>query len=290
MTDAKQDTIWARGSGLLFGQMYEDIEIERRAFPPGSRVFCISSAGCTAMALARDHDVTAVDINPKQLDYARRRADGEAARRGAADRAMQFGRSLMTAAGWTSGRLHQFLEFSDCAEQLAFWRTNLDNRPFRTMFDGLISSAWLALWCLSPDRTFLTAGFGHILRSRLERSFGRHPNRTNPYAQRLLAGALADEQTRPANPIRFQHADAATFLEAAPAGSFDAFTLSNIADGVTPEYYRRLLAAVRHAASPHAVIVLRSFREPATAAAAELAAQDRAMIWGEIEVRLVQSS
>ncbi|MBV8828569.1 MAG: DUF3419 family protein, partial [Acidobacteriaceae bacterium] len=59
---------------ILFGQMYEDSAIEMRAFRPGSRVFCIASAGDTAIALARDHNVTAVDINPAQLEYARKRA------------------------------------------------------------------------------------------------------------------------------------------------------------------------------------------------------------------------
>ena len=37
---------------LLFGCMYEDAEIELRAFQPGGRIFCIASAGCTAMKLA----------------------------------------------------------------------------------------------------------------------------------------------------------------------------------------------------------------------------------------------
>ena len=56
---------------VLFGQMYEDVDIERSAFPAGARVFCIASAGDTAMALSTAHNVTAIDINPVQLDYAR---------------------------------------------------------------------------------------------------------------------------------------------------------------------------------------------------------------------------
>ena len=38
---------------LLFGCMYEDAEIELRAFQPGGRIFCIASAGCTAMNTRR---------------------------------------------------------------------------------------------------------------------------------------------------------------------------------------------------------------------------------------------
>jgi Protein of unknown function (DUF3419) len=73
---------------VLFGRMYEDVAIEREAFVPGSRVFSIASSGCTAMALAADHEVTAVDINPVQLDYAQRRAAGAAAQVGVAERVM----------------------------------------------------------------------------------------------------------------------------------------------------------------------------------------------------------
>ena len=48
--------------------MYEDPGVELRAFPDGAPVFCIASAGDTALALASRHPVTAVDINPVQLD------------------------------------------------------------------------------------------------------------------------------------------------------------------------------------------------------------------------------
>ena len=46
------------------------MSIELDAFRPGGRILCIASAGCTAMKLAPDHEVVAVDINPIQLAYA----------------------------------------------------------------------------------------------------------------------------------------------------------------------------------------------------------------------------
>ncbi|HXK24727.1 MAG TPA: DUF3419 domain-containing protein, partial [Myxococcota bacterium] len=94
-----------------------------------------------------------------------------------------------------------------------------------------------------------------------------------------------------AKAIRFVHADAAAFLEGEPPGSFDGFTLSNIPDGTGPEYERRLLAAVERAAAPGAIAVLRSMREPEVDSRAEnKAAEDRAMLWGLVEVRSVVSS
>src|SRR3954453_15976091 len=112
--------------------MYEDAEIERRAFRPGSRVFCIASAGCTAIALARDHQVTAVDLNPAQVAYARGRALGAPRRTGALDGLFQAQRRALIVAGWTRARLDRFLQFDDCREQLAFWHAQLNSLRFRT--------------------------------------------------------------------------------------------------------------------------------------------------------------
>lgn len=54
----------AKGSQRpLFGQMNEDVQIEREAFRDKERVFSIASAGCTAMALSDCHHVVACDIN-----------------------------------------------------------------------------------------------------------------------------------------------------------------------------------------------------------------------------------
>src|SRR5207253_3012560 len=69
-------TPWERGRlgarrgkpRLLFGQMYEDWDVEAEVLPAAGRVFCIDSAGATSMALAaRGLAVTAVDINPLPL-------------------------------------------------------------------------------------------------------------------------------------------------------------------------------------------------------------------------------
>ena len=43
--------------------------------------------------------------------------------------------------------------------------------------------------------------------------------------------------------------------------------------------------AVQHAATPGATIVLRSFREPQYATETNHAAEDRAMLWGVVDVR-----
>jgi S-adenosylmethionine:diacylglycerol 3-amino-3-carboxypropyl transferase len=288
------ETVWEhgrfdarRGPGkVLFGRMYEDAAIESAAFRPGGRVFCIASAGCTAMALAPRHEVVAVDINPVQLAYAERRFAGDIGVRGSAEQVMAFGRSLGPLAGWWPARLQAFLDLDEPAEQIAYWRRHLDTRRFRAAIDGLFSLTALRAVYASPFLDFLPPRLGAVMRGRMERCFARHANRTNPYARALLLGELSATPAPPeAQDIRLVHADAATCLERESAGSFDGFALSNILDGAEAAYERRLFAAVRRAAAPGAVVVLRSFREPPAALATSRAAEDRAMLWGIVDVK-----
>lgn len=291
------DTLWRRGhfgpSGsaqqVLFGRMYEDVEIEMRAFPPGSRVFSIASAGCTAISLSANHEVTAVDVNPAQLAYAQCRAAGAPVQAGSAERIMQFGRSMFRLFGWSRHTLNTFLALEDLGEQTAFWQQHLNTQRFRIFFDCAMSHALLRMTYASGFLDGMPARIGPAFRARMQRCWSLHPNRTNPYAQLLLLGqSPAEPASNPdiqrASTIRFACADAASYLEACAPASFDAFTLSNICDGATVAYRRRLQAAVQHAAAKDAVVVLRSFTEPESASASNLAVQDRAMLWGITEV------
>ena len=294
MTATVAETAWERGrfdardgpGKVLFGRMYEDASIELDAFRPGGRVLCIASAGCTAMALAPHHEVVAVDINPVQLAYAERRFAGDRGARGAAERVMAFGRSFAPLAGWWPSRVRAFLDLEDPAEQSGYWRRHLDTARFRAALDGLLSLTALRAVYASSFLDFLPPRLGSVMRGRMERCFARHPNRANPYARALLLGELSITPPPPeASDIRLVHADAAAFLEREPAGSFDGFALSNILDGVDAAYSRRLVAAVKRAAAPEAVVVLRSFREPSAALATNRAAEDRAMLWGIVDAR-----
>ena len=287
-------TAWERGRfdardgprKVLFGRMYEDAAIELGAFQPGGRVFCIASAGCTAMKLAPCHEVVAVDINPVQLAYAERRFAGGRAVRGVAERIMAFGRVFAPAVGWSPSWLRAFLDLDDPAAQTTYWRQHLDTWRFRATFDGLFSLTALRAVYASPFLDLLPRHFGAVMRERMGRCFARHSNRTNPYARALLLGELSDEAPPPeAKSIRLVHADAVAYLENAPAASFDGFALSNILDGADAAYERRLIAAVKRAAAPEAVMVLRSFREARIALPTNRAAQDRAILWGVVDVR-----
>ena len=287
-------TVWERGRldarlgprQVLFGRMYEDASIELAAFRPGGRVMCIASAGCTAMKLAPEHEVVAIDINPVQLTYAERRFAGDPGFRGRAERIMDFMRFFAPLAGWWPSRVRAFLELEDPDEQMVYWERELNTWRFRMAIDGLFS--FTALRSVYSPRLldFLPKRLGSVMRARMERCFARHPNRSNPYARSLLLGELSDEPPPPeARGVRLVHADAASFLESEPPGSFDGITLSNILDGADEAYRARLVAAVKRAAAPDGMTVLRSFGDAEADSPFDRAEDDRAMLWGSVLVR-----
>jgi hypothetical protein len=81
------------------------------------------------------------------------------------------------------------------------------------------------------------------------------------------------------------HADVAAHLEGCEAGRYDAVTLSNVLDGPGAAFRERLRRAIRHAVRPGGIMVLRSFREPASDPGR--ARDDRSMVWGVVCVRRI---
>jgi S-adenosylmethionine:diacylglycerol 3-amino-3-carboxypropyl transferase len=292
-------TPWQRGRldarrgrpKLLFGRMYEDASVETAVFPSSGRVFTIASAGCTSMILsARGLDVTAVDINPAQIEYVRERLAGAPYRNGTADLLFAFGRQALPLLGLRRSVVRTFLEMDDPAAQIQFWRSRLDTARWRAAVRLVINRRALRLVYSPTFVRILPDRFDRISRARVERCFARHPNRTNPYAWRFFLGI--DPPGYPsvnarADRIELIQADAAEYLERCPPRSFIGFSLSNILDGTEPAYGERLMAAARRSAQAGAVMVLRSFLEPTPAESLEWAEKDRSMLWGVVRVETI---
>jgi hypothetical protein len=220
-----------------------------------------------------------------QIAYVERRLAGGPVERGSAERVLAFARRFAPLVGWTNERLHEFLALEQPGEQIAYWRTRLDNPLLRAGFDLLFSPTTLHVFYARSLIEAVPTDFGAVMRRRMERCFGRHSNRRNPYARMLLLGEpAADTAAMCANRIRLAAADAADFLERQAIGSFNAFSLSNILDGANASYSQRLFRAVQHAASSDALVVLRSFREPGPDVRDNRAADDRSMLWGTVGV------
>jgi hypothetical protein len=103
----------------------------------------------------------------------------------------------------------------------------------------------------------------------------------------LLLGTPPFEPDASAFPINFFCADAADFLEGCLPADFDAFALSNIADGAPSGYLRRLHVAMERAAAPGAIVVTRSFAGPSHNTSENWADMDRSLLWGVVEVRRI---
>jgi SAM-dependent methyltransferase len=301
---------WLRGSGprVLFGRMYEDPEIELAAFAPGSRVLAIASAGDTAAALAQaGHQVTAIDINPAQLEYARARMTGAPAVAGTLETRQRAVRRVVAAVvpAWRPEQIEPFLRLDDPAAQAVWWRTRLDVARLRLLAAaGLGAVRWIMYVRHRKFRAMARERLGGPSRfsrsgARLLDRFGagvaRHPNATNPYAWRLFLGRECPAYRDPCplpNPgaVRFLVGDVATHLQEVPPGTYDAVTLSNVLDGPGPGYRDRLLRAAHAAVRPGGVLVLRSMRQPPLHLPPEStnrATQDRSMLWDTV---LVQTS
>lgn len=262
--------------------MLEDRALELELFPQGGRVFCIGSAGCTALALAaRGDQVTAVDVNPAQVEYVLARLAGGPVREGAADLRTRRLRALAPLVGWRRAALERFCELDDPADQTRVWR-RLETRRLRLAARIALSRRVLGLGLAAPFVRVVPARFDRVLLRRLARGFATHPNRSNPYARLILLGETPPVEL-PAK-LDVTCADAVEHLESCAPASFDGFSLSNVLDGPEPEYGARLLEAVKRAAAPGAVATLRSFAEPLDAEEDAWAARDRALIWGRLRV------
>ncbi len=300
---------------LEFGRMYEDPAVEHAHLPPEGRVVAVASAGDVAIALARTGRlVTAVDCNPAQLAYLERRLRGAAAEPGTAERLLGLARAALRPVGWHPALLDAFCQLDDPGAQVRLWRARLATPALRRLADAALRPGLLRLAygpafarVAAPARSRHTEagrpggpapGFGATVLDRLEAGFARHPNRRNPWAGLLLrgrwspaaaagAGVPLDGQEAggvPCGRVELRAGDLAAVLEAARPRSYHGFAISNVLDGPDAAYRARLLAAVRRAAAPGAVLVLRTLAGAARPEEQELARDDRSLIWGGIAV------
>lgn len=298
-SDATARTPWRSGTlirrgraRVLFGWSYEDERIELEAFarPAGGRVCVIAAAGETAAACAAaEHEVTAVDINPRQLDYCRRRLAGATAQAGLAETGMNAGRSALglVAPAWRQAALVAALGAVEPDVAEAYWRERLDHGAFPVLLRSLVGSGGVALRGLNPALArAVPPRFDRVVRARIGHGLGRHGFAANRFAWRLLAGVDLPGWTMPTvtaadPPVELIQADVAEHLESVPPGHYAGVSLSNVLDGADSRFATRLRTAATRALAPGGAIVLRSFGDGADPGCA---LDDAALLWGSVQV------
>lgn len=277
---------------LLHGWDIEDEQIELALLPPGSRVLAAASAGeLIAHLAAAGHSVVAVTANREQLEYARRRSAGGPFEVGSAERVLDVGRTLIRAASpaWQRRRVRSLLTDASPRRVQHQWRQRFDNRTFRSVLHATMAPAGMLAAAIQRDfSTVLPAHFTDTVRARIDVRLGMHPSPGNRFAWRLLAGEDPPGYAPPVAPdgaIEFALSDALSHLESAAPASYDAVTLSNVADGTRADVVERLGRAARRAVVPGGPIIVRSFAPTADARASALADEDRSLIWGGIHVQ-----
>jgi hypothetical protein len=316
-------TPWAKGSlhrfgkrdRLLFGATYEDPLIELAALKACENVLCISGAGDTVRALAANgHNVTALDINGAQIAYAVDRTNGGPFRRGAAERVMAIGRTILRTGGWSPSRIDSFVGANNIEAQLEQWRA-LTGGTSGVLLRTLLSPARLAAAFQPQFVSLVGPGFSDRLLTTLTAALSQSVNCYNPFVPLLFQGrpatttAVAPTQTEPRRGrLTFLHTDAVAYLSSLEAGTFDGASLSNIGDGAPTQFHESLNLALQHAVRPGSPVVVRSMgdlsklgstRQLGVLAALAgdspdpdrlravqvLAATDRSLIWSGVEVQ-----
>ena len=174
-------------------------------------------------------------------------------------------------------RVERMFAFQAIKKQRAYYRRSWDNWLWRAAFSTVLSKPVLRLLYARGFMRELPNHFARQIKGRVDEVFSRFPTATNPYLWQTFRGKtpLCDEALplglqrenfdlirANLNCVTLQHADAATYLEAQAPDSIDFFALSNILEVTTIEYSKRLFLAVQRAATPNAMMCLRSIFPP----------------------------
>ena len=278
-----------RVEGILFGRMYEDAAIEQAAFPPGGHVFCIASAGCTAMALAPRHrDCGRHQPGAARICRAPRRRRADARRRGGAygrHRPAAHGAIRLAAPQPRGVPRARRSRGTDRRFGIAAWTRSAFAWP-PTFCSG---RAWLRLVYAAPFLQILPPRFG---RGDARAAGALLEDPSQPH-QRVCPG-LAPRGVTSGLPARSASDSVGMYgrclvSRIVPTGKLRCVHSLEHSDGAPDSYRDRLMTAVRRSRLAESLVILRSFAEPRSDSSTNLAARDRSMLWGVVDVRRVHS-
>lgn len=199
---------------------------------------------------------------------------------------------------WLIGRRapRAMLAAPNVEAQRRIWRERANRCRFRALFALFLNPLVLRAFYGRALREGLPLDLGERVRDNLERALLDFPVASNPYVIQLLRGHLSPDSAqwpialRPDSlaPMRahlddlsLHVAEAAEFLEAQPAVSFDFFALSNVIEAVGAQSGTRLMRAVERAAAPGALVCVRSITGALPPHSPLLESDERQNVWRE---------
>jgi S-adenosylmethionine-diacylglycerol 3-amino-3-carboxypropyl transferase len=248
--------------------------------------------------------------------------DHEALVREGIARAGRFERYLTTFHGRLLPAIHgratidRMLALDDPAAQRSLFAREWDTRRWRALFRLFFSEAVMSRRGRSKEQfAFVDGPVSSAFLKRAEHVLCDLPTRTNFFLHWYLTGRFPDlEAAHPylstaghavlaerAERLRFVATDIETFLRGCEPGAFSAFNYSNIFEYLDRDAHRRILELTVRAARPGARICYWNLLVPRhrpddladridrdVALGARLLAQDRAFVYGAVQVETVR--
>ncbi|MEO6774425.1 MAG: DUF3419 family protein [Kofleriaceae bacterium] len=308
--------------GLKFAVVREDPELEAQLIATFGvrRALLVASGGCTALSLLADHpelEVTAFDLNPRQLEQVRDKAAaaaagelahlnvGEADERGLNQSGEFEGlfrtlRHMLLGFVVTEHELERFFS-DDAATRAALANTWTTHRYWPACFAACFSDGLLhAMFGPAATQHAQPGSYPGYFREVFARGLRRDDAAHNPFLQHVLLGAYrpgdAPAYTRDRRgrmpELVLGGLDAVPGLE-----QFDLFSVSNVFDWSDDELVADWAGRLKRAARPGSLVLLRQLNNTRDlrrhfapefvfddALGVALQARDRSLFYNRVEV------
>jgi S-adenosylmethionine-diacylglycerol 3-amino-3-carboxypropyl transferase len=290
--------------GLKFAIVREDPRLEAQLIDRfgARRVLLVASGGCTALGLLAERaelEVTAFDMNPRQLEHVRDKAAaaGDRERLRALNASGEF-------EGLFDTLRHMLTTFVTSDEEIA----RFFDSPSQSVVDEWTRHRyWPGCFAACFSDGFLHAMFGPAatqhaepgsypayFSSVIERGLRREDAARNPFLQHILLGA---HRETPVYSRRLPELVLGSLPDVPALDRFDLYSLSNIFDWSDDALVADWAARLKRAARPGSVVLLRQLNngrdlrrhfEPELrfddALGRALQAEDRSLFYNRVEV------
>lgn len=170
-------------------------------------------------------------------------------------------------------KIQRLFEFDDLAKQQAFVNEEWNSYLWKKSFQFVLNPRLMRYFLRDPGMfAYLGESItpADYINGRMNNSLQRSLAKENPLISLILRGHVAKEAFPPyltkdgcdiikkrLGKLTWKHDNYITYLEKAPAESFDCFSVSDIASYMNEESFERLLRAIYRVAKPNARFSIR---------------------------------